>query len=398
MHNRLQVISVVLRGDRAAIVLCLCVLGCLADVSEAKFLSARDAHSAPRGRIACLPSSTLGTRYPDPDALGPHTYGFSLSERNGIVYTCSGGHIDVTHARKVADWTAYLAYKTREALTEDQDAFTFRMREPSVYHVSIKYPKGWKYLPRRTKEEIARDLSIGVGQYFAYTGSTWHEILTWFGFKSVGVYSEYLSAFSWEDNYSNVLGSHIGAAALRDPDHEYNDAVTLALDSELKRLGVQPRPAARQAGELVRGLWFTGDFVYCDMIKRHFDTGLDDGFVTPWLAPGLPGCDGAVPQACPVPSIAFIEEYGFSIRLEIEPKEWEKDQILQIIYPQGVEGQKRIEPAVHFGPIIDYIRAQAVERYGPQVDDCYARARRTRPSVAPEDTGARDALLAASAE
>jgi hypothetical protein len=319
-----------------------------------------------------------------------------MSERNGIVYTCSGGHIDITHLRKVADWTAYLAYKTCKALTENQDHFSFTMREPSVYHVYVKYPKGWKYLPRRTKEEIARDLSIGLGQYFAYTGSTWHEILTWFGFKSVGLYSEYLSAFSWEDSYSNVLGSHIGAAALRDPGHAYNDAVTLVLDSELRRLGAQPRPAAWRAGELVRDFWFTGDFFYCDMIKRHFDTGLDDGFVTPWLAPGFPGCDGTEPQACPVPSIAFLAEYGFSVKLEIEPKEWEKGQILQIVYPEGVEDRKRIEPAVHFGPVIDSIRAQAVARYGPQVDDCYARSRPTAPPRVPDDTNPRHALAAST--
>jgi hypothetical protein len=315
-----------------------------------------------------LPSSTLGVRYPDPFALGNHSYdGPGPREGNGIVYTCRGGHIDLTHARKATDWTACLAYRIREAILASRPDFTFKMREPSVFHVRIEYPANWNDLAASARDETAREVSIELGSYFAYTACTWHEILTWFGYKALGFYPEYKSAFSWEDNYSNALGAGLGAMALHDPDHEYNQAVTVALNRELARLGVQPKPAAWVAGKAVHGKWFTGNFLFYRMVKRHFDIGLDDSFVTPWLAPGVPGCDEPPPEDCPVPTLDFLKQHGFAVRFEIESREWEKTKILPIIYPNGPKG--RIEPVRHFGPIMDYIRAQAAKRYGPAVGD-----------------------------
>ncbi len=362
------------KNRRVPILLCFLLLGCLPGTGQARFLTAREAPCAPRSRIACLPSSTPGVRYPDPCALGDHSYGFDLFERNGIVYTARGGHIDTAHLRKAADWTAYLAYQTREAVRAGRTQFTFRMKEPSRYHVRIEYPAGWKYLPADTREKIALEVSIGLGQYLAFTCCTWHEILTWFGFKATGVYPEYQSAFSWEDSYSNVLGSLIGARALRDPDHEYDEAVTLALDRELRELGAQPRPAAYEAAEAVRNLWFTSSYFKCHMLRRNFDIGLDDGSVTPWLAPGYAASDGVQPKPCPVPRLAFLDDYGFAAHMEIESREWEGGQILRIACPNGTKGRSRLEPALHFGAIMESIQAQAVTRYGPLVADSQAQS------------------------
>jgi hypothetical protein len=362
----------------------LALTACLAGTGQAKFLSERDARFAPRGRIACLPTSTPGVRYPDPCALGDHSYDFGLFERNGIVYTNRGGHIDITHLRKAADWTAYLAHQTRETIRAGRTEFSFRMREPSRYHVRLEYPAGWRYLPTDLKENITIEVSIGLGQYLAFTCCTWHEILTWFGFKGAGFYPEYESAFSWEDSYSNALGSQMGARALRDPDHEYNEAMTLLLRHKLKELGVRPRPAAYEAAEAVRGLWFTSGYIKCHMLKRNFDIGLEDGAVTPWLVPDYVMSDRDQPQPCPVPRLAFLDDYGFAAHMEIESREWEGDQILRIAYPKGTNGTRRLEPALHFGPIMEFIRAQAVERYGPQVEDCCARPQAQSPRRAPQ--------------
>ena len=43
-----------------------------------------------------------------------------------------------------------------------------------------------------------------------------------------------------------------------------------------------------------------------------------------------------------------------------------KDKILRIIYPTG-KG-KRIQPAVHFPVIIEYIKNKALKKYGPELD------------------------------
>jgi hypothetical protein len=230
---------------------------------------------------------------------------------------------------------------------------------------------------------IAREISIELAQYLAYHGSIWHEILTWFGFKGIGIWPEYTSAFSWEDNYSNLLGCRIGAAALRDNEREFSDAVTVLLDRELRALAVQPRPMARRAGDAVRNWWFTGNLWSCDIIKRHFGVGLGDGMVTPWLVPGIAQCNGAVAQKHPAPTLAAVQEHGFSVIFEIEPKEWEKAAIFQIVHGQNKKAM-RIEPARHFGPLIEYIRAQAVKRYGPFVDDSRTPASPESRSDVPE--------------
>jgi hypothetical protein len=351
------------------ILLCLFVIVGGAGTADARFLTSRDARALPRARIGCYPSSTLGTRYPDPFHLGQHSYTYSLWERNGIVYTCRGGHIDVSHLRKASDWTAYLAYHVRQALLDDEAGFSYRMHEPSKYYLQFEYPRGWTCLPGPMRDRIASDVAIEVAAYCTYTGMVWHEILTWFGYKAIGFYSEYPSAFSWEDVYSNLVGCRLAVAALRDPGRDFNEAMTAQIEQELDKLGVQPKPAARQAGQVVRDLWFVGDFLSCDMIKRNFDIGLDDGYVTPWRVPEIGGCRDETPVVYPVPDLSTLGEYGFSLKLEIEPREWEREEILRIVFPSGRNESGRIEPARHFRPIMEYIRVQAVRRYGPYVDD-----------------------------
>jgi hypothetical protein len=234
-------------------------------------------------------------------------------------------------------------------------------------------------------------MSTGLGQYFAYHASTWHEIATWFGYKSSGFISEFGSAFSWEDTFSNLLGCHIGYMALYDDEHSFNKAVTLAMNAELQNLHVQSQKTARRASDIVRGQWFSGDMPVVVMKARNFDIGLDDGAVTPWIVRGLGECQNprahaySVPDlaflvtpwivrdlgecqnprahAYSVPNLAFLDEYGFSVKFEIEPKIWEKNKIFSIVYPNG-EKKKRFEPATQFAVVMDYIRKEAARQYG----------------------------------
>ena len=322
----------------------------------------------PRTRRGSYASSTIGTDFLNAEDLGRHGYIFNPLEGNGIVYTCKAGHIDIAHLRKNADWTAFLAAKTFKQLMENKTKFSFKLKEPSRYFVKLTYPEGWKDLPQEEKEHIAHNISIKLGQYFAYTATTWHEILTWFGYKCTGLYSEYPSAFTWEDVFSNLLGTHISVLALRDTEHTFDEAMTLALDRELKKLDIQPGRTARRAAKKVRGLWFSGGFLlFVDMKKRNFDIGLDDGFITPCLVPSLRECKRAKAQPYPVPNLDFLSEYGFSVKLEIEPREWEKNKILRIAYPNRKGRRKRLEPVIHFAPIMAYIKEDAEKKYGPDV-------------------------------
>jgi hypothetical protein len=310
----------------------------------------------PRLRKGAYFGSVLPPVYLGPGELGIH----NVSEKNGYVYCCNGGFIDTDHLRKSVDWTKYLADKTYERIMKGDREFRLKLREPSRYHIKLDYPEYWRSMCREGKEEAAREVSIHIGQYVAHTACAWHEMLTWFGYTWTEIGSEYMSAFSWDDIYSNLLGSRIGAAAMRDKEHGFNEAVTLAIDRELERLGAQPPEVAREAAKEIKGQWYTGGYYFfVDTKKRHFDVGLD-GYISPWLVPTA--CEGASAISYRIPDTQFVDKYGFSIKVEIEPRERIKGKILRIVYPDG-KG-RRIKPDEDFGPIMSYIKEQAVARYG----------------------------------
>jgi len=322
-------------------------------------------HNRPITRIGSYPCPTLGTTYLEPDGLGEHRYGFDLLEKDGIVYTCRAGHIDIFHVRESADWTAFLAGRIYPQLMKNRTEFSFRLKEGSIGHIALDYPHGWKDMPKQQKKETVHDISIRLGQYLAYSAMTWHEILTWFGYKSTGILPEFPSSFSWEDSYSNLLGCDVAGIALRDGKHTYCEAITIAINRELAELGVQPARVGHRAAEMVRGWWFSGELPFIvDIRARNFDIGLNNGLVTPWIIPLAGDCEGVGARPLPAPNTDFLAKYRFSARFEIEPKEWEKDTILGIVYAKGQKRHNRLEPAVHYALIMDYIQADAAKKYG----------------------------------
>jgi hypothetical protein len=284
------------------------------------------------------------------------------------VYTCEGGFIDIAHVRGAADRTAFIAAKILDALKRNETKFSFKLAEPSTYFVQLAPPGDWEHLPRHERDDIARDISIRLPQYFSHTACIWHEILTWFGYKSVGFYPEFHSSFSCEDTFSDLLGSSIGILALQDTVHTFDQGVTLALDRELEKLGLQTRDTAMRATKTVEGRWFSGGLLFVHTKRRNFDIGLSDGFITPWIVPAFSrdGEEGA--QSYPIPNPDFLCEFGFSLKFEIEPREWEKGKILKIVYPEAKERRKRLDPIIHFSPLMDYIKKDAVRRCGHHVD------------------------------
>jgi len=222
-----------------------------------------------------------------------------------------------------------------------------------------------RYRNKYTQQKctIVFDVAVRLGQYFGYTAGTWHEILTWFGYKSKGIFPEFPSAFSWEDIFSNLLGSDIAAEALRDSEHTYDDAVTYILNKKLEELDVQSAEVARYAAEKVRGIWFSGEVPpFVNMKGRNFDIGLDDGFVTPWTVSSICQCQGQKAQPYPVPKLDFLRKYGFSMKFEIAPHVWEGRKILKIVCHDGKSERRRIEPVKDFAPIINEIRQEAQKK------------------------------------
>jgi len=352
----------------------LFIVVCFVNFSQARFLEGKLRHKEPRSRLSSPPSATLGTHFRSAFKLGNHGYSFNFSEKNGIIYTARGGHIDTPHVRKLADWTAYLAYQIQERILNNEPGFDYKMWEPSRHFVTWTYPDNWSTLSQAEREEAARDIAIALGQHLAFTAATWHEILTWHGYRGIGVWPEFQSAFSWEDNYSNLLGCHLAGAALSDPDLEYTAAVTKELNAMIKSLGGQSKRISRQASAAMRGQWYHGDVMFLKIYKRHFDIGLTDGYVTPWIVTRLSefGLATAQPASIPLPNMKVLEQYGFKFKLEIEPREFEKNKILRIVYPNRKTAKKRINPEIHFKVIMDAIVKAAVARYGPGVQQAYS--------------------------
>ena len=313
----------------------------------------------PRPRLGCYPTSTPGSRFVSADRLGKHSYGYSPFEKNGITYTCKGGHIDIAHLRISADNTRYITTELYKGMLEGKRDFSFDLTaDKSLHIVKLSYPKNWEQ--SADKEAIAKKVSLELGQYLTFSETTWHEMLTWYGYQTMAIFPEQASAFSWEDMYSNLLGIRLAAQALQDNEHGYNKALTLALDKEMKILGGKSAHFAREAAESVRSQWFEGN-VFVSMEKRNLDIGLDDNYVTPMIVPQV--CHGAKPMPYPVPDLD-ISGYGFSMDYQIRPREFEKGRILKIVYPNG-DG-KTIKPNIHFAKIMDDIRKTTLEKYGDE--------------------------------
>ena len=119
--------------------------------------------------------------------------------------------------------------------------FSFSVIEPSRYWMKISYPQNWDEHSATEREALANEISSFTGQYLAHTSVIWHEIVTWYGFSSAGIFPETISAFSWEDTYSDIMGIWLGAAALRDEQQRYDDIMTELLYQELKGLDAMDR-------------------------------------------------------------------------------------------------------------------------------------------------------------
>jgi hypothetical protein len=317
--------------------------------------------SRPRLRVSDYFGDPTGMRFPDPDNLGHHSLAPSHEEKLGMLYTCKGGFIDLGHVREAADRTEYASQLVYNTLLRSRTSGTFRIIEPARYHLTISYPDQWRNMSWQQRKKIARDVSVSYGQYLAHTSLIWHEILTWYGFASSGVFSENISAFSWEDTYSDVLGTRLAVMALNTANESYEDAMTRLINETLRQLDVQPAETARKAEHAVWGEWFEGGYYFfVNMRKRNFDVGLDDGFVTPWLIPGI--CPDTVPQDCPAPNPGTVlEKYGFKMRLQIEPLEFEKGKIYKAI---GLNPSEYLRPSIHFREIIEQIRQESRKREG----------------------------------
>jgi hypothetical protein len=318
----------------------------------------------PRMRPSPYFGSISGIDYADLNDLGKHNYDSFFGEKNPLIYTAKAGYIDIGHLRESADRTRYLFEICNNNIAKKNKRFSYKVVEKAIYRVTLEYPDYWDQLSDDKQRTISREISIDLAQYFAQQSTIWHEIVTWYGYSSIGLLSEKPSSFSWEDTYSDLLGTKLAAMVLRENPKSYNEAMKEIISRELAKLRPQSAQTAKKATKLIKGKWYSGTYPFVTMKKRNFDVGFEDKAISPFRVPGV--YSEVQEQLCTVPSLGSLDTYGFKMHLQMKPKESQKKQVLKIVYPdkKGVV----LQPAIHFPIIIAHIRQEAIREVGQDVD------------------------------
>lgn len=213
-------------------------------------------------KLAALPFIKF-TDITSVDQLGSHHYLGNNTEMNGIIYTQRGGFIDIAHLRDVADWTAFVYKLIKKTQAEVKPYFEMKLgNEGGSKKLILKIPQNF------TEED-----AIKLAGKIAYDISVWHEIATWYGSSYIPLLKERYSAFSVEDAYSNLTGSHVGMEAIRS-NLPYEEAVTKILSEKLQELiPAKSSGETSYAMDKVKDIWWT-DKAYLPsgkvLLKREF--------------------------------------------------------------------------------------------------------------------------------
>ncbi len=326
----------------------------------------------PKYRVGVLPYPGVLSllTVPEPNRLGEHRYGglgtpFTAEQVRGLLYTCRAGFLDLAHIRKSADWTRYFAAEFKGILTKGTHKVTLKGEEPSLYHLTLHYPRFWHNLKPAEKAALIDEMSIRLAQHMAVLAGTWHEIITFFGYSLLGIIPENRSAFTYDDMTAHMVGVEVGARALRDKTRGYDDAVTHALNQDLARLRVVSAEDAKLALDKVKGRWWAGLYA----TRRDLQNEPSNKAEVPWLVRDLSFCPHRGPMPFRLPSLKNVNGRNFNgfLDVAIEPNIDESDEILSLLSPKP----QYIRPQRDFPVIMAHIRSALAKRFGKNVDKPY---------------------------
>ena len=317
--------------------------------------------------------------------IGPHVYDNGLvsvnaadnrgpvdDEKNGLVYTCRGGFVDVAHIRDNADLTMFLVMALGRIMDEGGEIALPDQGGRVTVRVEPVSPET---LRRHGRKLIA----TRAAQWVAYQMSIWHEIATWYGHSSIELWPEKISAFSPEDLYSNMIGVKIAGGITMNSqaasEDTYNHSMDAWIDRVLDRL--QALPARQQSVDammLVDGLWWDSGRRIPDWKltkRRHMEIGTE---VHPWLVPDATGidpddaaafdaCDGAG-EPLVLRNPGGFEGVEFSTPLTVEI---DLDDKLAAVFPLP-RSPSRIVTQADFPTVVEAIRRENAAEMGDDAD------------------------------
>lgn len=255
-------------------------------------------------------------QFANPNELGRHSYHQKEKDSMGLVYTCGGGFVDIAHLRDNADWTAHILYHLPKWLgsgkvIDARNEGGFRSRR-------VYFPKmDPKKISALTNKDLA-DIAIAISFGFA----TLHEIVTGFeiavSFPVTLVLHEKASSFSVEDQYSNLLGGHLGALSAQAKGN-YEDEITNHLNTTLKNLRPLSKEETKSLHAGLRNQWWQKDLLGRNrmVIRRNYGFA---GEIYPDPAPGVAKCQGHEIKPVVVPeklSNGFAVSDYFQIQGEV---------------------------------------------------------------------------------
>jgi len=306
--------------------------------------------------------------YVKKNVYGEHTYWMRYyegnrrkDEKNGILYTCRGGFLDVAHVRNAIDWVGYIAANVYPYLLKDIETYTHRGEEPTLYTLNFQYPDEYRQLSYEQKARVAKKLSIVVAQQIAYHSLVWHEIVSWSGYIHA-LYTEKPSGFSFEDNYSNLLGIIIGGLAAESR-YPFNEAADYHLKYYINMLEPIEKSEAIEVTESLSNKWWNPKYLLVNnkkIIKRHLDYGQFDEFVRPWQVSGVRACNQRPSEMVElmIPKLDFIEGIDFGQFMEVVMKSnlgWQ-DKKISYYFKDDPETINNLIPTQHFPSIVEIIR------------------------------------------
>jgi len=317
------------------------------------------------------------------DEVGPHKYDSSAfstegstqknafaDENNGIMYTCRGGFIDTAHVRDYADWTLFWAATIARSI---ETGTTVELPDEGGHRrVHIK-PLSRELIDRYG----LRRLAVKMAQWMAFKLSIWHEMATWYGWSSIEAYPEYVSAFSPEDLFSNLLGIKIAGGLLSnagsaETDSLYDESMDQWLPVAFKHLQPVSVKAGKAATHLVDGVWWNSKARLPDrhlVLRRDFDIGevttpwlISDAYSSPEMQSWVNRECGGIQQPIVLLRPQSLEGIKFSDLMTLEI-----DVDVPDPFPYPRVGSNRITQA-DFPAIMHSIREQSYKIFGPESD------------------------------